>query len=266
MLFHGLYAIGWFVIVGSNVMIKNNYSKYINIIKKAVSSTFNEGDWKEFGHETDKIDIINSGRLLRSLSWNDTDYDGHIYTALDQIIRNNSDNFNILIQKDKIKTYIKSHDLKTYNEIYDATTFIPSFKPEKLSLKEVANKALANADDLIKAGEPESAVDRVHTVLHDYLRAVCDSYNIEYASGDAITRLYKRLREDVIFTGSGISQSDDIKKILSSLAACVDSLNTLRNHASLAHANDRLLGIPEATLAINTTRTVLHYIEARIHL
>lgn len=40
----------------------------------------------------------------------------------------------------------------------------------------------------------------------------------------------------------------------------------MRNQASEAHANDRLLEEPEAMLVINVVRTLLHYFNARLRL
>lgn len=45
----------------------------------------------------------------------------------------------------------------------------------------------------------------------------------------------------------------------------VDALNPLRNRASLAHPNESLLAEPEAMLVINSVRTLLHYIDSRVH-
>jgi Abortive infection C-terminus len=38
----------------------------------------------------------------------------------------------------------------------------------------------------------------------------------------------------------------------------------LRNNASVAHPNEALLDEPEAMLAINAARTILHYLDAKL--
>ena len=43
---------------------------------------------------------------------------------------------------------------------------------------EVVLRALADAETLIQTSGPRSAVDRVHTVLHGHLMAVCDAAGI----------------------------------------------------------------------------------------
>ena len=48
------------------------------------------------------------------------------------------------------------------------------------------------------------------------------------------------------------------------MATILDSMNSLRNRASVAHPNESLLEDPEAMLVINSARTVLHYIDAKM--
>ena len=48
------------------------------------------------------------------------------------------------------------------------------------------------------------------------------------------------------------------------MSSVVDTLNTLRNTASLAHPNDALLDDEEAMLAINAAQTILHYLDPKL--
>lgn len=52
-------------------------------------------------------------------------------------------------------------------------------------------------------------------------------------------------------------------RILSSLSNVIDCLNPVRNNASLAHANEELLGKDEAMLTINAARTVFQYLDSK---
>jgi hypothetical protein len=53
-------------------------------------------------------------------------------------------------------------------------------------------------------------------------------------------------------------------RVLNSLSNVVDALNTIRNHASVAHPNENLLDEAEAMLMVNVTRTLFHYINAKV--
>ena len=234
-------------------------------LQKAILNTFNEGDWKEFGYETGSSDLISRhGRLLRSLSWGDPDYEGHIFDVLDEILKLNPDAGNILLAKDKIKRWIKDKDTSAYNKLYDGDKHIDNFSTQKLSPKDVVISALNDADTLINAGNPQNAVDRMHTAFHGYLKAICDNYSIQHSQAPSITELYKSIYTNILKINSTSKHPAEIEKILRSHASTINAINTLRNHASMAHVND-LLDRDEATLVINTVRTLLHYLEAKIH-
>jgi Abortive infection C-terminus/HEPN domain len=128
---------------------------------------------------------------------------------------------------------------------------------------EIVERALNDAERLISSQGSPSAVDRVHTAFHGYLRALADRTGVEYPSTAGVTEMYKLLRtEHPAFTEPGPNQAS-IDKIMRALSSVVDALNPLRNHSSVAHANDEILRDPEAMLVVNSVRTLLHYLNAR---
>jgi hypothetical protein len=48
------------------------------------------------------------------------------------------------------------------------------------------------------------------------------------------------------------------------MAAALDAMNTLRNHASVAHPNEDLLDDVDATLVVNAARTLFNYVNSKI--
>lgn len=48
------------------------------------------------------------------------------------------------------------------------------------------------------------------------------------------------------------------------MSAILDALNPVRNRASVAHPNATLLAQAEAMLVVNATRTILHYLDAKL--
>lgn len=79
-----------------------------------------------------------------------------------------------------------------------------------------------------------------------------------------VTQLFRLLRnQHPVFHNTG-SRAEEIERIMRATATILDALNPLRNRASLAHPNDELLGEPEAMLVINSTRTLLHYLDQKI--
>lgn len=130
---------------------------------------------------------------------------------------------------------------------------------------EVVRRALSDADVLLaSANGAVSAVDRVHTALHGYLKELCRQAGIDYPEDPTLTKLFRLLREGhPAFEATG-PRHDDIERVFHAHATVLDALNPLRNRASVAHANELLLDEPEARLVVNTVRTVFGYLTARL--
>ena len=79
-----------------------------------------------------------------------------------------------------------------------------------------------------------------------------------------MTQLFSQLRQHhSAFQDLG-PRAQDITRIVRALGSILDVMNPLRNKASLAHPNEQLLDEAEAMLAINSARTILHYIDAKL--
>lgn len=128
---------------------------------------------------------------------------------------------------------------------------------------EVVFEALEDASSLVKERKAVSAVDRVHTAFHGYLRSICTKASISFAEADDLVVLVKK-----IFTSHAEFQSlvrgGDIGNIAKSLASILTALNPIRNRGSLAHPNETLLDEPEAMFVVNAVKTLMTYIEARL--
>jgi hypothetical protein len=109
-----------------------------------------------------------------------------------------------------------------------------------------------------------SAVDRLHTVLHGYLRAVCDDAGIPYGKNLMMSGLFGLIRnQHPAFVDLG-PRREDILQVLRSMSAIMDAMNPIRNEGSMAHPNKDLLDPPEAALVINMARTILHYLDMKL--
>ena len=134
------------------------------------------------------------------------------------------------------------------------------------SQHELLVRALSDAKILLRQSDARSAVDRVHTALHSYLKSVLVDANIAPTSNESIVGLLKRITTSHgAFADLG-SRGQDVQNVLRSMAAIADALNPVRNNASLAHANESLLGEAEAMLVVNTVWTILIYLDTKIAL
>jgi hypothetical protein len=124
-------------------------------------------------------------------------------------------------------------------------------------------RAILDAELLLQSSGAASAIDRVHTGLHGYLRLACDGSGIPYKKDDSIIRLLKLLQQQHPVFLLPNPRKQETEKILNAFGAILDTFNSLRNHASLAHPNPTLLEEEDAMLAINAARTILHYLDAK---
>lgn len=128
----------------------------------------------------------------------------------------------------------------------------------------VVERALRDAEELLDKNGPTSCVDRVHTALHGYLQQVCKVPGIAVQEDATLPSLLKAIREQhPAFADLG-PRADEIMRVLRALGSIVDTLNPLRNHASVAHANEDLLPAPEAMLVVNAVRTILRYLDEKL--
>ena len=141
---------------------------------------------------------------------------------------------------------------------------IPYVEEPTLAItSEVVQKAIDDARTLIHKNGATSGVDRVHTILHGYLKEICRNENIAvHTENPTINNLFKLIRNSPKFQ-INCNRKQDIDKIVNSMANIFDALNPIRNNASVAHPNEFLLDEPEAILVINSVQTLLHYLNSK---
>jgi hypothetical protein len=129
---------------------------------------------------------------------------------------------------------------------------------------EVVRRAISDAETLMRTSGPTSAVDRVHTALHGYLKAACNAVSIDYQEDPSILELFKLLKNHHPNLKTLGSHQGPIIQVLRSLGAVMDALNPARNRGSIAHPNEELLDSDEAVLFFNAARTVLQYLDSKL--
>ncbi len=146
-------------------------------------------------------------------------------------------------------------------ETTEAIDLVP--QPDLEMTSEVVERALKDSLQLLNSSGPASAVDRIHTALHGYMKAICIKQNITFEKQASLTELFKVVRVNHPGFVSINTGSEEVRKLIGALAAIIDTLNTLRNQCSVAHPNDNILGEPEAYLAVNCARSLLHYLDSK---
>lgn len=235
-------------------------------MQRALVSEFNATDWHELGYLTGFHDYIRGhDRLLRSLSFGDEDYGACVFQVLSHFAGHDTRALVAVIEHGKIRPHLERDQLTKLDELGYMPEYVPAFLPAA-SASEVVRRALADADSLLKSSGAPSVIDRIHTAMHGYLKAACNEAHMALPDGATLTQAYKLLRTQHPALKSLGEHDGEIGRVLASFAAVLDALNTLRNHGSVAHPNERLIEVAEGSLVVNATRTIFHYLSQKLSL
>ncbi len=128
----------------------------------------------------------------------------------------------------------------------------------------IYNVNLASPDGIAAGSQDDSCCIRVAETLHGYLRHVCNEADIEYIQDDKIIDLFKKLLAEHEALQDLGPRPQDTSTITKAFCGVMTVIDPLRNRASFAHPTPALLGVPEAVLAINAAKTILHYVDAKL--
>lgn len=245
--------------------VPSTSGKLVLALQRAVSDQFTQTDWEEFGYETGEHNYISEHpRLMRSLYFGDDDYGACVFQAIRHFVDRNPAAIEVLLKKKNIRFALENDVPELLRELGLMESRVPVMPIGSITASQVVERALADADHLLAKSGPISCIDRLHTALHGYLKDLAVRAGLSVDDQASITQLFKLLRAShPKFQHLG-SQDKDIVRVLNSLSSAVDALNTIRNHASVAHPNDNLLEDAEAMLMVNVTRTLFHYFSARL--
>lgn len=241
--------------------------KKILVLSRAVQETFTSSEWTEIGYLTGTDEWIDSHpRLLRSLNWGDSDYKGYAMEAVARMLDQDPANLKILVEYGPVEQWLKKHEPGVLSDLQSEVRGIEDVTHhDPHTATDTGLEALADAQELLRSRGPASAVDRIHTGLHDFFRAACDEQEITYPEDATANQLLKVILEKHPALQDLGSRSEEVKRILRTSASIIDAFGTLRNRASLAHPNPDLLGQDEARLVINMARSLLRYFDDKIN-
>ena len=237
----------------------------ILLFSKAIVAKFSSSEWTELGYLTETDEWIDGHpRLLRSLQWGDDDYKGHVMDAVAHILDKDEENLRTLANYEPIATWLKKHEPAAYDALLTELSDGEVAEILPATATESGLAALADAQALLRSRGPTSAVDRVHTGLHGFLRAACNEAGLELDDDATANHLLKLLLNEHPRLNDLGPRTDDIKRMLRTSASIIDAMGTLRNKASLAHPNEELLDHDEALLVINLARSLLRFLDAKL--
>lgn len=113
--------------------------------------------------------------------------------------------------------------------------------------------------EVIEKNQPETGLDRLHTFVIKFVRALCEDRGIQVTRAKALHSLFgeyvKRLRED------GHLESEMTARILKSSISVLEAFSDVRNNQSLAHDNP-ILNYEESLLIFNHVASSVRFIRS----
>lgn len=210
-----------------------------------------------------------------NLDINPNDYEGTTRERFIQILKSSSPDAQAKIVRGVLERFpVNAENSKPATrtqELFDELLGVskrlegvsPIANPDPKITSAIVERAIIDVETLLNANGAVSGVDRIHTALHGYLQAVCDSENITYQKDDSMAKLFKSIRQRHPALQNLGAHSQDIERVFQSFANILDALNPIRNNASVAHPNNDLLEKDEAMLVINAARTLLLYLDSK---
>lgn len=238
-------------------------NRVVLLLAEAIEATFTSSDWTQVAYLTDSVAYVkHHGRLLRSLNWRDNDYRGHVIDAVAHILEKDDSNLTVLLGFPSIADWLEKNHPSGYRDLHGLagkpTAEVVPFEPQTCT--QVAMEALRDSRALLEHRGAPNAVDRVHTAFHAYLKEKCQAIPVTVSGDPSPGKLLNLLMEHhPAITGPG-PHREQVRHLLRTAANIIDSLGTLRNHASAAHPNP-LLTAKEARLAINLAYSILGYLD-----
>lgn len=132
--------------------------------------------------------------------------------------------------------------------------------PEISNPQEALILALEDIKLLLNNDRPVSCVDRAITILTAQLKSICKETNIDLEGDESMAQLFKLLKTSHPSFIFEKHLNENEFKIINSLGSIIDSLQTIRNHNSLAHANENMVDVIYAQLVINSVFTIMNFL------
>jgi hypothetical protein len=151
------------------------------------------------------------------------------------------------------------------------TQWIPQLRGEVIEQHELmqdfefVKEVLSQAETLIANHSYSSAVDRAHTAIHGYLKALCDEQNITFSEQNVkIQDMWGKLKTDhPKFNIDVRDHQRPINQTVNAIGKFLENMNDIRNRHGFSHPNEDIIEENEARFIINLSRVLLFYIDSK---
>lgn len=122
--------------------------------------------------------------------------------------------------------------------------------------EEKIDNLIKDINQSITNGKPEFTLDRLHTLMINYFKGLCDKHRIKYEERVQLNQLVSRYSK---FINKQL-ESEFSKTIISQTGTNFKKFNEIRNHKSYAHDND-ILNRAESQLIYRNIVAIYEFIK-----
>ena len=244
-----------------------NPKKILLALKKAVEATFDSNDWQELGLDTGCEDIINKdSRLLRSLSWSDSDYGDRVFIVIEQILKKNPTHATVIEELVSLEKWLQNHEPRLYKELYETGSSAIEDVEEisKIHDNVELNNQILRIKRSIRENDPAHSVVSSKELLESVLKTILEDLGHSNITGDVpalLKQVQQLLRIDP--NDETVKKLDEkTKRILSNLGQVVIGVAEIRNLVGTGHGRTETHEIDQnhALLIVNSVSTMSTYL------
>lgn len=214
--------------------------------------------WSDLATLTDGKDIIyNHPRLLRSLDFNDEDYESCVGDVLVELVDNRPDRLDIIVNYVKLPQWLKANDPSEYAELFGhSQLLIDQLKDRAVSNSFELNQYILRIQDVIES-DPELAVGSTKELLESTMKTILEKQGQTLSGNENFPSLVRLMQKAIKLDPSEVKStarsSDLIKRTLSNLGQLTSGINDLRRDYGTGHGRAVPSGITprHARLAVN---------------
>lgn len=226
-------------------------NKLILALKSAIEAAFSESDWKELGYQTDMNDYVSGHpRLLRSLSWGDPDYGGHVLDAVEAMLEQDPANLQAIATSAKIATWIKKNKPEVFAEFFGTSSIGKAIEKTKKSAEEFDIAQYIKRIEAALPGDPALAVGSTKELIESVLKTILGMHGAKVSAED-MPKLLKRVQAALGLDPKDVSEdvpgADVLRRLLGSLSLIVVSVTELRNLYGTGHGKSNAPGLDRAS-------------------
>jgi hypothetical protein len=259
------------MLVPVETRMKEGFStgKAMVALQRAIVATFDDGRWQELGYLLGEHEaVVNHHRLLRSLHWGDSDYGGHVFDVLENLLGPNFNNLQQIEEFVGLREWLRQKDQVLYAELYDDDEPTPVVPLEQVEAAAVIHDVVElkarwkNPQRYYR--RPRAGHRLRERVARNGAQNVIGDHNLR--PSDDIPALLKKARTELDLDpnapGGTSPAADSLRRTLSSLGQVVVGVAEVRNLYGTGHGRSKSheLEIAHSRLVVNAAVSIATFL------